>query len=306
MTARQSGNHGPSGRNRASASLRRAIAAVGRNMAASIVLGALVLLMGVMARASVVLAGRFIPGPAVRLEALPDDGEAMLSWVTPGDGFTGVVSWEYRQRLYADTWGDWQKIPGGANVRKHAVAGLRNSWTYAFSVRAVGKGKERGAASNFSAVTPSGVERRLTEIRDLLAGRKSVRDFCLDEPADAGSVRFAGGSFGTKADSQQRALEKIAEVLRRASLRQTLVVVEGHASADHHATFNLDLSEDRAEAVIGELRKPEHGLRNDRLDYRAVARGERHDREYPDRGNHNNRRVQVWVCTPTAGLPVGG
>ena len=307
MTTGTSSSHGDglSGGKSRLASLRRAAATAGDNAAASMVTAVLVALTGVMAEMGVVLAGRLITESATRLEALPGDGEVTLSWTVSGAGAAGIHGWEYRRRAYSSAWGDWQKIPGGAEARKHVVADLTNSWKYTFRVRAVGNGKGPGAASNRSTATPSGVERRLTEIRDLLAGQESVRDFCRDDPMDAGGVRFGGGSFGTGAEPQQRALEKIADAMRREAEGRTLVIVEGHASADHDAAYNLDLSEDRAEAVIGELKKAKRGLRNDRLEYRAVARGERHERGYPDRENHHNRRVQVWVCTPK-GRPAAG
>lgn len=295
----------PFGRESAQGSLGKTVVVVSENLVALVVMFWIAALTLVVAFTSLYVAD-WMREPAARLDAVAGDRQVTLNWRARGAGFADVVGWEYRQRVGAKAWGAWRAIPGGANAREHVVEGLINAWAYTFSVHAVRMSGKTSAGSNLAAATPSGIKERLTEIRNLLIDRDSVRDFCHDEPEDVGTVQFNGGSFDTRARSQRDALERIAKGLKRAPESRTLVIVEGHASADYDAAYNLDLSEDRAEAVVRELLSSRRGFQRERFDFRTVARGERHEREYPGRDDHENRRVRVWLCTPVAAVPAGG
>ena len=250
-----------------------------------------------------ILSFAWLDQPSVRLGARPGDGNVTLTW-TKGGNFDGITGWKYRQRntddVHMNAWTMWGTIPGGADVREYIVGDLTNGQDYTFQLQACPRGA--GATSNRAGATPSGMEKRLTEIRNLLA----ARDLCHGALEHLGEVYFDVDSFETSDELQQKALQEIAEKLKHDSESRSLVVVEGHASADGNATYNLDLSEDRAGAVINELWKEERGLPMNKLDVRAVSLGERHGRAYVDRENVLNRRVRVLRCTPVHPSPHTG
>lgn len=94
----------------------------------------------------------------------------------------------------------------------------------------------------------------------------------------------------------KKALAALAKQLGSAPRAHDYVVVEGHATSVGDASYNLDLSERRAEAVAKELKNSLSSHWHQRLI--IVSRGERHDETSLNKDDNANQKVRVALCTP--------
>ena len=236
-----------------------------------------------------------VPGLVVR----SGDGEASLEWKLSVDDFSGRFEYQHRllNGVYPDAWsptqGSW----------KHVVEGLENGLVYVFRVRALRENQLAGAASNEASVVPSETNGRpeRTETETPLAALKrkvaalEARYSCSDSVLaevwfDHGSALVLPTASPDLATRNETALSAALTNLRDAEAQ--LVVVTGYASAPGRASYNLNLSEARALAVIEYLTKraePWNG------EFVALANGERWDGSGGGEDNENRRAV-VALC----------
>jgi len=110
----------------------------------------------------------------------------------------------------------------------------------------------------------------------------------------SGSVLFASGKSELLPSAQAK-LNEVARALSEQS-KDSQIVVEGHTDSQGKETFNLDLSQRRAQAVRDYL--VSHGVPEDRV--RAQGLGFRQpvaDNKTAE-GRANNRRVEIVVQPP--------
>lgn len=79
-----------------------------------------------------------------------------------------------------------------------------------------------------------------------------------------------------------------------------LVLVKGHVNSIGSVSHNLDLSEDRAKAVISGLREE---LSGDNWRFRPISKGESHNEPNPERDSDSNRKASVALCVPAPATP---
>ena len=84
------------------------------------------------------------------LDAMPGNGQVMLSWVQPSGG-AEVTNYEYEQ----DVSGTW--ISTGSTDTSYTVTGLTNGQSYTFRVRAANSAGQSAASSASASVTPATV-----------------------------------------------------------------------------------------------------------------------------------------------------
>ena len=84
------------------------------------------------------------------LDAMPGNGQVMLSWVQPSGG-AEVTGYEYEQ----DVSGTW--ISTGSTDTSYTVTGLTNGQSYTFRVRAVNSAGRSAASTASASVTPATV-----------------------------------------------------------------------------------------------------------------------------------------------------
>lgn len=118
------------------------------------------------------------------------------------------------------------------------------------------------------------------------------------------SQRFGAVYFGNDKD-EVRICEPncgaLTEALRTLRQHEGRVCVEGRASADGPASYNLDLAERRAEAVAKLLKcklKSQPGL-----EFVTLTAGEAHWRADEFGGDPANRRVDIYSCPASADAP---
>lgn len=131
-----------------------------------------------------------------------------------------------------------------------------------------------------------GIGRQLSSIEELL---KLAVPPC-NAPQILGNIYFDHGSFTL--DNHKEALQ---DIVRKLKDPQTcgLVVVEGLANSIGSTSYNLDLSESRANIVLERLRD-QVGGETKRLAYATTARGELHDIVKLGRDSPENRKVRVF------------
>ena len=223
----------------------------------------------------------------------------LLEWALSVDDFSG--HFEYQQRLLTGVYPDaWTKIPRSWN---RVVRGLENGRVYVFRVRAV-RGKIAGAPSNEASVVP--LERRddgeRAEMQVAMLMRKvaalEARHSCACEVLsevlfEHDSASVLPTSDAALATRNETALSAVITRLQDAET-ELVVVVTGYASPPGRASYNLDLSESRAVAVIEYLSRragPWNG------EFAALASGERRDRI--GGGNDDDDRRAVVALCPT-------
>lgn len=106
----------------------------------------------------------------------------------------------------------------------------------------------------------------------------------------ASEVSFDFGSAGLK-PAFTPTLQKVANILQR--YPNTIIHVVGHTDSVGSESYNMTLSQQRAESVIGYFAS--HGVSRDRLV--AAGRGESQPRATNDTeaGRQLNRRVEIYV-----------
>lgn len=114
----------------------------------------------------------------------------------------------------------------------------------------------------------------------------------------SGQVLFASG----KSELLPSAQAKLTEVARALSEQSpdSSIVVEGHTDSQGSETFNLDLSQKRAEAVRTYLGS--HGVAPDRIRAEGLGLSRPIADNKSAEGRANNRRVEI-VVQPTGGTP---
>jgi outer membrane protein OmpA-like peptidoglycan-associated protein len=105
------------------------------------------------------------------------------------------------------------------------------------------------------------------------------------------SPSLAEGPSPYPAPTAQTRLDQVAEALL--ATRERLLVVEGHTDSRGSDSYNLDLSQRRAEAVRSYL--VSRGYASERIAARGIGK-ERPvaDNESPE-GRANNRRVEIII-----------
>lgn len=241
------------------------------------------------------------PVPIPQLSVRPSDREVELEWTVAGS-FDG--GFEYRQKRAGGVFSEdgWMGVGTGSS---YVVGGLNNGLVYVFQVRAVHASRGPSAPSDEAVVVPFGsVEGfRHLEVQLLTLKRDVAALMDWNRCADGvlGEIRFDHGSTSVMPMSnaelaaQNRAqLNGIVEGLRSDGAGK-IVVVTGYASAPGRATYNLDLSESRAEAVMEYLERS--GAWDGEI--HVIAEGERRDR-LGDTREEEDRRAVVALCEALA------
>ena len=236
------------------------------------------------------------PVPVPQLVVRSGAGEATLEWTMSVDDFSG--GFEYQQRLlngvYRDVWTPMDE------PRKHLVPGLSDGQVYVFRVRAVRGGDIFGAPSNEASVVPfgtNGSERTKTGLA-MLTKRVTALEAgtsCADEVR--GDVRFEHDSSSVLPTSNPGLATRNAAQMRAilANLPDAethrVVLVKGYASTPGRASYNLDLSESRALAVV-EYLSQRSGAWNG--EFVALAEGEQQN--WIGGRPEEDRRAVVTFC----------
>lgn len=228
--------------------------------------------------------------PVPKLTVRPGDGHVKLTRVVTGD-CEGTFQYQQRRMMGDFSGAQWSAASGCSS---HVVEGLENGVVYVFRVRVLHERSGTGPPSDEVAVVP--VPHTEPSVNDTEVPVSDSGDFCTQDVL--GEVSFGHDSTSviprSNADLAQRNGMQLANVLRR--LRRTeprrLVVVKGYSSAPGRASYNLDLSELRAEAVIEYLYRRAPAWRRKLV---AVAKGERHHL-LDGRREGENRRAVVILC----------
>ncbi len=228
-------------------------------------------------------ARRVSPSVRPELSAIPADRAVELFW-TIGGSATDTPQWEYRRRLSDGPYEQWQSVlPTSGVDPHHRVSELTNGLVYIFQVRRAGETRQ-DEWSNQLAVVPI-APRSTTSTKTGLCNGGAL-----------GEIRFAFDSREVDLDFwQNRAnLASVVRTLRSNESIQRVLVI-GQASARGAASYNLDLSEDRANSILEYLR--------DRADVALVASamGEAHEEWVSDRSHERYQRVVVKSCLSEAG-----
>ena len=134
---------------------------------------------------------------------------------------------------------------------------------------------------------------QLSKIADVLDKRPPEHGLVCASDGPAVILKF--GFDCSKVNEQgETALVVLAQQLRHESRENGYVIVEGYASSVGNASYNLDLSERRAEAVATELKKRLSPHWHQRLI--IVSRGERHEEVSLDKEHDVNQKVRVAFC----------
>ena len=231
---------------------------------------------------AMILASQIGPSARVQLSAIPDDGAVELYW-TSGDASPPINGWEYRYRLSDGSFGAWAGMPGRPNAnRRYDVTDLLNGHVYVFQVRPSGEGHE-DEWSNLLSVVPVAASPIIRPRWEPCAG------------IDLREVRFHFNSYQIDLDyrDNRRALETILQhLLVRGTAGRALVT--GYASSKGKASYNLDLSEQRAASVIEHLREKVDAQ------FSALPMGEGREAFVPDRTHERHQRVIVRSCEDVA------
>lgn len=227
-------------------------------------------------------ARRVSPSVSPELSAIPADRAVELFW-TIGSSATDLPQWEYRKRLSDGPYEQWQRVrPISGDDPRHRVSDLKNGLVYIFQVRRAEETRPDDW-SNQLAVVPI-APRSITP---------AETGMCDGE--ELGEIRFAFDSHEIDLDFWQNRAN-LASVIRTLRSNESIqrVLVTGQASARGSASYNLDLSEDRAHNVFEYLR--------DRADVTLVtsAMGEAHEEWVSDRSHERYQRVVVQSCASEA------
>ena len=235
--------------------------------------------------------------PIPKLVARPGDRQVKLEWTVASD-FRGVV--EYRQKRAGGVFSEdgWMSVGTDSN---HVVRRLKNGLVYVFQARALHESRGSSAPSDEAVVVPFGPTEDFDQMEaQLLALKRDVAALMDGSPCMGsvlGEIQFAHGSTSVipRSDAQLAAqneaqLNAIVENLQCAEAGG-VVAVTGYASAPGRATYNLDLSELRAEAVMEYLERS--GAWDG--EFHAIAEGEGRGR-LGGRYEAEDRRVVVALC----------
>ncbi|MCY4057300.1 MAG: OmpA family protein [Gammaproteobacteria bacterium] len=238
--------------------------------------------------------------PVPELTVRSGSGEVHLEWTLGAEDFDGRFEYQQRRLADADYSDVWIPMRG---PRRHAVPDLVNGLLYFFRVRAVGPEEVAGAPSNEVGVVPLGLAEALGRLSERVAaieGRVTAPDevrFCAGEVV--GEVGFDHDSASilppANADLAAGNQARLAGVIRRLHGTDTewVVQVTGYASTRGRASYNLDLSEARAEAVIEYLVQSSGALTGE---FVAMAAGE--GREWGEgKQEDEERRAVLVLCT---------
>ena len=262
-----------------------------------VVLWCLVPTLVVVSALSYWIVGEFTGRPhAALLRAEAGDGSVNLSWEYADD--VQPAGWELQRRDDGDEYRATRKLRG--TVRNHVVEDLINGRTYFFRVRARNQEGERKPWSAEKPAIPTGIEsasaqslvrieETLSGIHRLLSGSDDPSKKALRCNTVLGDVlfEFQEAKLTTSAAA---ILKRMVEWLVSTKAGGP-VIVTGYASAMGPASYNLNLSEDRASAVRGFL---DAGV--DNVEFIEVAKGERHDQPIAGKESRENQRVVVTLC----------
>ena len=233
---------------------------------------------------------------AVPLHTEAGDGSVSLSWEFADSA--PPAAWEIQQRNDGDEYRATRTLRG--TVRNHVVEGLVNGRTYFFRVRARNHEGREGPWSAEEPAIPIGIgsasAQSLARIEETLSGIYLLLSGSDDPSRTArGCDTVLGGVLfefrkARLTKSAMTILEGMTEWLVVTKARGP-VIVTGYASAKGPASYNLDLSEDRADAVRGFL-----DARVEDVEFIEVAKGERHDEPVAGKEGRVNQRVIVTLC----------
>ncbi|MCY3837046.1 MAG: hypothetical protein OXH09_00040 [Gammaproteobacteria bacterium] len=210
-----------------------------------------------------------VPDPQLTLHGEPRNRGAVLHW-TISASFVGDGDLEYQTALLNDPYpGDTVGIEG--NPDHILVEGLTNGRVYVFRMRING-----GMWSNEVNLVPT------AEIE----AQRPPSQAC----EQLGVVRYRRDVYRLDFAENGASLNRIVDRLERMAGAPGRAVAAGYASARGRASYNLDLSERRANGVVEHLREI--------LDRPVVATamGERHEEAVLDRGDERNQQVVVTWC----------
>ncbi len=117
-----------------------------------------------------------------------------------------------------------------------------------------------------------------------------------EAPAVSMQLQFAFDSADLTPESKQ-SLDNLSAALKSPDLQPFVFMIEGHTDASGPESYNLRLSERRAQSVM-EYLVSNHGIDTTRL--RVVGKGEAALLDQSDPGNGVNRRVAVVNVGETA------
>ena len=237
--------------------------------------------------------------PVPELSGQSRAGAARLEWTLGVDDFGGHFEYQQRSPNSVYPGDEWTPMPESF---EHVVPQLAGGLIYVFRIRAVRDGDIAGAPSNEVSVVPlgltdgsRGMQAQLAALAarvDLLEARQFCRDGTLGELQfeHNSAVVLPTSNDGLTSQNGER-LAAIAESLRAAP-PEAVAVVRGYASAPGRASYNLDLSEARALAVVEHLSRR---LRTWNGKLVVIPEGERPD-PIADRTEDDDRRAVVALC----------
>jgi len=227
---------------------------------------------------------------SVDLTAQPADRQVTLQW-QPSNLPSEVQAVEYRKRLDNRPYGDWESVPHASlELKQHTIDGLQNGLVYVFRVQAT-YGTDAQLWSNEVTAVPS-LLRAVSPVPHL-DGRCGPHGVGDGDELETVRFRVRRHAVDLQFEDNGESLSRLVEKLGTGSAEQ-VVLVMGYASATGSASYNLDLSERRAHAVVNHL-----GERSVEARFFVLAMGERHDEPIPGGTEERHQRVVVRLCRPS-------
>ena len=202
------------------------------------------------------------PDPQLTLHGEPRNRGAVLRW-TVSAAFDGDGDLEYQTALLNDPYPD-DTVDIAGNPDHVRVENLINGRVYVFRMRING-----GVWSNEVSLVPTA---------EMIEGQHPPSQTCKQ----LGVVRYRRGVYRLDLAENGASLRRIVERLQRMAGAPGRAVAAGYASARGRASYNLDLSERRANGVVEHLREV---LERPVV---ATAMGERHEEAVLDRGDERH------------------
>ena len=197
----------------------------------------------------------------------------------------------------AVTSGEQSSSTAAPVTMNHEVTGLKNGRIYAFCVRESGQ-RPNAYSQEVLVAVPAVSAARLHLIEDRLGALEAKHlDPCGGQiTVELGTLHFDADSSTLPPSDPELSKRNTAAW---ATLRRKMhgrsggrLLVSAYASSDYPASYNLDLSERRAESVVASLRQT---LGNDRR-FLAAFFGEQHDVLKSRRDDPGDRRVRIHWC----------